>query len=116
MIQQMEIINLTQHALVLMNENQEIITTIPASGQIARCTESFHNPRPIEVNGIVTQLSQKIVGVTENLPPARDGVLYFVSSFVASDNPTRNDLITPATYVRNDKGQVIGAIGVATLG
>lgn len=110
-----QIINLTQHDAMIMNHAQEVIITIPASGSIARCTESFTNEQEIEVNGVVTTLSQKIVGATENLPPARDGVLYFVSSFVASDNPNRGDLITPASYVRNDKGHIIGMIGVASL-
>lgn len=115
MIQKFEIINLTPHDAVLMNEKEDVITTIPASGKVARCTESFRNERQIEVNGVVTTFSQKIVGATENLPPARDGILYYVSSFVANDNPNRGDLITPAAYVRNDKGHVIGVIGVASL-
>lgn len=109
-----EVVNLTPHDCVLMNENQDVILKIGKSGKIARCSESFQEPQPIEVNGVCLNLFKKIVGKTYDLPEPVDGVLYFVSSFVASDNPNRKDLITPAKYVR-ENGLTIGCIDFAVL-
>lgn len=110
-----EVINLTKHAAVLMNEKLEIICNIPPSGKEAKCTESFIEPEKIEVNGVATTLYKKIVGKTADLPEPIEGRLYFVSSFVAADNPTRTDLITPAKYIRGAKGEIIGCVDFAVL-
>ena len=95
-------INLTPHIVKLNNG-----TEFPASGTVARVTNSFTEFDP---DGIATV----VYGEVQNLPePAKD-TFYIVSAMVLSASK-RADLVVPATghpeTVRNEKGQIISVPG-----
>jgi len=99
------IVNLTPHAIDIVDDNGNPFVSIPASGQLARVTtqtvrtgESF--------NGI--PVSRTTHGEVENLPDRQENTIYIVSLAVALEVPEREDVFIPNESIRNDKGQVAG--------
>lgn len=110
----MQIINLTPHECVIFAEDgKTIIHKIPSTG-VARCKEFKSDEGEIQIAGSqnTVKLFKKQFGEVEGLPSPQQGVLFFVSALVAQRSPERNDLVVPATAVRNDAQQVIGTIGL----
>lgn len=83
-------INLTPHDIKL-NDG----TIYPASGEVARVTNTFSN--------FCCGISKVFYGEIENLPEPEDGVYYIVSAMVLAANNNkprcrrRGDLVSPAT-------------------
>ena len=97
-----KLINLTPHAIVVKNGNQE--KTYPASGTVARV-----NTTSLEI-GVVDGfliMEQSITG--HNVPAPQKGVMYIVSAMVLAQLPGRSDLVAPDTNnaERNDKGHIV---------
>jgi hypothetical protein len=98
-----QLINLTPHAVVVVGENGEVIMTIPASGQILRLPEVT---TPVgEIEGV--PLVRKNLDPNADLPPHQEGVYYIVSLPVAQV-ARREDFLVPDELVRNEQGRVIG--------
>lgn len=100
----MQIINLTPHAIHLVDETGEIARVFEPSGSVARVVLEERYAGTIEGLPVVTVVQRGIDG----LPEQRDGVLYLVSSPVRSYCGLRNDLLTPGGLVRDSSGRVIG--------
>lgn len=97
-------VNLTPHEVKLMTQDGQI-TSIPASGQVARISTSF------EVDSI---LNGVIVGHTDysgvtGLPEQVEGTIYIVSLVLLKALPDRTDLVAPNELVRDEKGLVLYA-------
>jgi hypothetical protein len=52
------------------------------------------------------------MGEITGLPPEVEGVMYIVSRMVAIAAVSRNDLVSPARFVRDDKGMITGAMAL----
>lgn len=104
----MTIINLTPHAINIVNDNHEAVKTFESEG-IARV--SCRSEVQGNLGGI--PITRKIFGEVEGLPEEKPGVHYIVSSLVASAAPDRQDLLVPDGYVRDEKGMVIGCTALA---
>lgn len=95
-------INLTPHVVKLNNG-----TEFPASGTVARVTNSFTEFDP---DGVATV----VYGEIQNLPGPAEDTLYIVSAMVRSASK-REDLVAPATghpdAIRNEKGQIVSVPG-----
>ena len=102
-----KIINLTPHDINIISEAEN--RTFPASGSIARVSQSFSDAEPVD--GVPCQKQE--LGKPEGLPEPEDGTYYIVSSFVASAAGDRNDLLVPNTgrAIRDEKGHIIGVPG-----
>lgn len=107
------IINLTPHAVNIVDSNDAITTTIPASGNVARCSQTISIVGSVTLGSVAIPISSSSYGEVVDLPAPQDGVYYVVSRLVMSACPARQDLLVPNDLVRNDAGQVIGCRSLA---
>ena len=107
------IVNLTPHAVNIVDSNDAIITTIPASGNVARCSQTIDIVGSITTNSVSIPISSSSYGEVVDLPDPKPGYYYIVSRLVMSACPARQDLLCPNDLVRNDAGQVIGCRSLA---
>lgn len=99
------IINLTPHAIDIVDDNGNPFVSIPASGQIARvATQTVRTGESF--NGI--PVSRTTHGEVENLPDRQENTIYIVSLAVASTVPEREDVFIPNESIRNAQGFVAG--------
>ena len=109
----MAIVNLTPHHICTADADGNIISTYPASGDVARCA-----PAPAQdgapVDGIPVSVRPVTPGPVVGLPGPVDGVTYIGSAVVLNhpDVVGRSDVVAPGTgpadnAVRNDKGHVV---------
>lgn len=114
----MELRNYTPHALVLYSGG-EIVATLPASGN-ARVKTTLTPKAPIAHGGALWPTVETAFGKIENLPDPQEGVLLVVSSLTAEaaklEGRTVDDLLTPASLVRDDGGHVIGCRALSRVG
>jgi len=105
-------VNMTPHDVVVYDDGGEIMVTIPASGQIARCAET--TTRVGMVDGI--PVVRKDYGDIVDLPmEVEGGDRYIVSALVSAAGAKlgRRDLYSPADLVRNSTGAVVGCKSLA---
>ena len=108
-----QIVNLTPHAVNIVGDNNSVITTIPASGDVARCSQTIDIVGSITTNSVSIPISSSSYGEVVDLPDPKSGYYYIVSRLVMSACPARQDLLCPNDLVRNDAGQVIGCRSLA---
>lgn len=132
-----EIINLTPHPLVILEEHPEgeiegtsenglssfsrfrKIAEIPPSGKIARVLQE-----EVEIGAFLFGKARVPVkkvryGKVEGLPSPQQGIYYFVSAITArgakeAGRPTF-DLLFPGKLVRNRKGEIVGLESFAQI-
>ena len=126
------LINLTPHALIIFNENEEKIKEIPSSG-IVRVKEKktkigeikiiSDNPNIAQYDD-VNDIRYYEIGVpiykidyteSEGLPAPEANTYYFVSIIVAQANLDRKDLLLSSDLVRDESGKILGCKSFATL-
>lgn len=107
------IINLTPHAISIVDENDSVVVTIEASGSIARCSQTINIVDSIDLNNVAIPISSSSYGEVVDLPAPQDGVYYVVSRLVMSACPNRQDLLVPNDLVRDEAGRVIGCRSLA---
>ena len=105
-----QLINLTPHAIMMVNGEGDTILTIEPSGNVARVTQSTEQLATVTVDGVVIPVTQNTYGELVNLPEEKEGVALIVSAMVASagEKLGRKDLFIPNETVRNDKGFIVG--------
>ena len=104
-----QLINLTPHAINIMDEDGNIVLTVEPDGRVARVAVTRENSGLINVDGKIIQLSQTVVSdeITD-LPDPEDNVILIVSSMVANACPQRQDVRIPDDSVRDEAGRIIG--------
>ena len=107
------IINLTPHAVNIVGDNDSIAITIPASGNVARCSQTIDIVGSVTLDSVAIPISASSYGEVVDLPAPQDNTYYIVSRLVMSACPARQDLLVPNDLVRNDAGQVIGCRSLA---
>ena len=107
------IVNLTPHAVNIINNDNSVAITIEASGNVARCSQTIDIVGDITVNSVSIPISSSSYGEVIDLPDPKPGYYYIVSRLVMSACPARQDLLCPNDLVRNDAGQVIGCRSLA---
>lgn len=100
----MNFINLTPHAIYILDNENKIIKTIEPSKKVARLKTStitidYMDDIPI---------TQTFFGEIENLPYPQKDTVYIVSSLIAQAATGRDDLYIPNESVRDEKGRIIG--------
>lgn len=107
------IVNLTPHAVNIVDNSDSVAITIPASGNVARCSQTIDIIGSITTNSVSIPISSSSYGEVVDLPDPKPGYYYIVSRLVMSACPARQDLLCPNDLVRNDAGQVIGCRSLA---
>ena len=107
------IVNLTPHAVNIVGNDNSVAITIPASGNVARCSQTIDIIGSITTNSVSIPISSSSYGEVVDLPDPKPGYYYIVSRLVMSACPARQDLLCPNDLVRNDAGQVIGCRSLA---
>ena len=111
------IVNLTKHDLNIYNENKELVLTVPPSGLEARIDttsvkKSTFSNIPIfetKVNGDFYLIDKNGERHNKSLEHYK---IYVVSGLVRQYVNHKN-LYQPGQLLRNEKGQVIGCIGLS---
>ncbi len=97
------LVNLTPHAIRLLDADGQTVALLPASGMVARVPTRAQAASPIAGWPTVTLAADPV----EGLPGPTPGVWYVVSGLVA-DRVWRPDVLYPGALVRDDAGQVVG--------
>ena len=120
----MKLVNLTPHTItvyppkdwVLLGTDDSPIVVAP-SGIVARCAE-----KRMIVDAIITEQGSFDIpvffaqfGDVQNLPEPEPETAYIVSMRLAQAVPERTDVFFPGEAVRDDKGNIIGCIGLSRL-
>ena len=108
MLNELTLVNLTQHTITLVVEGETIV--VQPTGIEVRVSQEVV---PTEVTG----LYRTTLGTVENMPEPVEGTLYIVSSMVLSAlRDVRSDVYAPLTApgwaIRNDAGQIIAVPGL----
>lgn len=104
MVLLMNFINMTPHAINLVDCDGNIYRTIEPCGSLIRLKATTERIK--EIDGI--KLSTTVFGEVEGLPDYAKDTYYIVSQLVKSALPSRTDLLVPAEMVRDEKGVIIG--------
>ena len=106
-----EIVNLTPHPLNIVDEEGNVILSRDGCQNPPRLQEErTHTGYLVGVPTFKVRL-----GKIENLPEPNGDTIFVVSRPVAEASRDRDDLFIPDQLVRDEKGSVIGAKGLAQL-
>lgn len=98
------IINMTPHEVKIVDDEEALIKSFAASGNLARCKTV-----PVSAGSLDgLPLTKTEYGDVEGLPDQQPDVFYIVSALVRTRLPERKDLLSPGQQVRDDAGRVIG--------
>lgn len=134
----MKIKNLTPHAIcifttsqcveqkkgnyttLVLKESEKPVLTIEPEKEIARVSSKTIYTDPVEFNGVSIPQAKVVFGEVEGLPVnLEEDTLYIVSSitvnaFKAHGHDTKQ-LRLVADTVRNEQGQIVGALSLAEV-
>ncbi len=104
-------INVTPHALSIKRKDGSFATIEP-SGTVARCKAES------EVVAVIdgVEISKTRFGAVEDLPEPQDGIIFIASLLVAqaASRAGRDDVVSPGSLIRDEKGNPVGANGLST--
>lgn len=100
----MKIINLTPHAINIVDGEGKVTLTIEPSGSVARATNKTVVTG--DINGIPVTKTE--YGEVEGLPAQEEDTIYIVSTLVAQRCAGREDVFVPGEQVRDGQGRIIG--------
>lgn len=110
-VMDVECINLTPHPIVLLDQDNQEVLTIPTT-DITRVSSQTVTVGYFRINGVLVPRSHTQYGEVEGLPDPTPGVIYIVSGMVVSalaqQGIHRDDLLVPGMQIRDDQGRVIG--------
>lgn len=98
-------VNCTPHPINILNENNEVILSLPKGEVIPRCSQN--TTLVGKVNDV--RITETTFGEVENLPNAQEGTFLIVSRLVLAACAERSDLLVPNELVRDGQGHIIGA-------
>lgn len=98
-------INLTPHDINIVNDDGELIFSIPPCGEVARVTTSTMVVGYLDFD---IPLTRTVFGEIEGLREKVDGVYQIVSSLVKQRCLDRDDVVVPNESVRDEHGRIIG--------
>lgn len=104
--------NLTPHEVKIFKLNGvtlDLDVVIEAGEEVARVSCEYMKVDKT-VEGV--NLYRTVFGEVTGLPEYSEGVYLLVSAMVREALPLRSDLVSPGQLLRNDKGEVIGCLGL----
>lgn len=109
----MKLINLTPHPVNILDENNNVILSIPPSGEL-RLPEQAIPAEEIEVDGVKITIVLKAISPDAPLPPQEEGTFYIVS-LITAQTARRPDFLVPDQVVRDKDGNIIGCRRLARV-
>ncbi len=114
------IVNLTPHALDLVDADGAVLASVPSSG-VARARVSTETLGEVEVAPSVTvPLVRSVYGEPVDLPAPESGTYLVVSLITAQSaaatGRTTTDLLLTQDLVRDGQGRVVGARALSPYG
>ena len=113
-----KIINLTEHAIHVMDEAGELRCTIEPSGAVAKVEIDRFADEEIMHAGITFRLHRTRAGGIAGVPEPVTGTFYVVSRFIAfalKDEGRTHDIIVVDQVLRDDEGVIVGCSGFARV-
>ena len=115
----MKLVNLTPHAvrvhLQWRDDPDRVIDLPKPAVAVPRVAVTRTPERPVLVGKDAVPVTRAVLGEVEDLPPEQPGTIYIVSALVQQATPERTDLLSPGEAVRNDKGYVVGCLGLSRV-
>ena len=129
------LVNLTPHALCVYGDEGQYITSLPASGTVARVTDSDdpgHGLMRPEDTGILIPVRMLVTGECENVPAPQPDTNTSAEDWMALPPPVgyivsrvtaeamsragmlegRGDIFVPGPAVRDEAGRQVGCTGL----
>ncbi len=113
-----KIINLTKHAIHVVDEAGELRCTIEPSGTVAEVQIDRFVDDEIMHEGIAFRLHRTRAGSVTDVPEPVVGIFYVVSRFIAlalKNEGRTHDIIVTDLLVRDDEGVIVGCRGFARV-
>lgn len=114
----MQILNLTPHVVSVVDENGQVLLSIPSSG-VARATQTDEVVGSLEADGQTITVVQTVFGEVVDLPEPAEGVCIVVSVITANaaraQGRTTDDLLLSSGPVRDSEGRIIGCTRFARV-
>ncbi len=113
-----KIINLTEHAIHVVDEAGELHCAIEPSGTVAQVQIDRFADDEIMHEGIAFRLHRTRAGSITGVPEPVTGIFYVVSRFIAlalKDEGRTHDIIVTDLLVRDDEGVIVGCRGFARV-
>lgn len=111
-----QLINLTPHAIHLVDNAGNPVLTVEASGTVARCASTREQlGNMLHTSGTWVPITHTGFGAVDGLPGPQEGIHYIVSSLVAQATRDRSDLLIPDDTVRDSEGRIIGCRALARV-
>lgn len=103
----MNIINLTPHDINIVRNDGTNVKTLRSTGIVARVEQKFDLEG--DINSI--PLKRAFWGKVIDLPEKKESTLYVCSALVANAAKVeeRTDVVCPGEFLRDEKGNIIGA-------
>lgn len=113
----MTIVNLTPHALSVIDSDNKIVASIPSTG-LARATQTDRPVGMVQTGGVQIPLVETVFGAVEGLPEPDGETMYVVSLITAqaaiASGRGGSDLLYPSGVpVRDANGQILGVRALA---
>ena len=105
------VVNLTPHAIIILDEDGNKLTSIPPSGTVARVDTERKQLANLNYDGVkipitkLTSIGDEVI----NLPDPEDDTIYIVSNNTAKACPHRSDLYVADEVVKDPyTGRTVG--------
>lgn len=108
-----KLINCTPHNINIMDNDNNIILSIPASGTLIRVAQTTTDVGSINGNGVDIPVTDNTYGDVVGLPVQQLDTILIVSAKVADACKTRKDLALVNETVRDEKGRIIGCKSIS---
>lgn len=108
-----KLINLTPHPVVIRG------MVFQPEGLPFRLKEERIHVGILSFGNTEIPINRVFYSIDGDLPPKKEGVVYIVSAIaaraIAENHPERNDFLVVDETIRNNEGQIIGCLSLATL-
>lgn len=103
------IINLTPHPIIILDEKGHKIVTFPTSDIIARVESDRRHVANLNVRGVKVPITKIKSGDVYDMPEPQEDTIYIVSTMTARGLPDRQDLYIADGIVKDEySGRTIG--------
>ena len=107
------------YTTLILKAGEKPVLTIEPEKEIARVASKTIYTDPVEFNGVYITQSKVVFGEVEGLPNLEEDTLYIVSAITVnalkSQGKDTKQLRLVSETVRNEQGQIVGALALAEV-